>query len=32
VDLVCYMAGKDGAATAEEVANSTANTVGKMFA
>jgi glyceraldehyde 3-phosphate dehydrogenase len=32
VDLVCYMAGRDGAATPQEVANSTANTVGTMFA
>ena len=32
VDLICYMAGKDGAATPKEVATSTKATVGAMFA
>jgi glyceraldehyde 3-phosphate dehydrogenase len=32
VDLVCYMALKDGLATAEEVAAATSGTVSKLFA
>lgn len=32
VDLVCYMAGKDGNATPAEVAASTKGTVGSLFA
>ena len=31
VDLVCYMALKDGSATVEEVTSATKNTVGSMF-